>query len=225
MPDKILYADDEKNYRKMIKIFLEKEHYEVLTAGDGLQVLELLNLHKDITLIILDVMMPKFDGWKTCREIRKQSDVPILMLTALDNTDNEVFGIDNGADDYIAKPFTHKIFIARIKALLRRSQKNKLTRFKDEGMEFDETTNSIYINGNTIPLTPKEYELLKCLVINKGLVLSRDKLLDKVWNYDYFGDPRTVDTHIKSLRAKLGPAGSRITTLRNKGYCYRGVKN
>ena len=110
LPDKILYADDEKNYRKMIKMFLEKEHYEVLTAGDGIQVLELFNLHKDIALIILDVMMPKLDGWKTCREIRKQSDVPILMLTALDNVDNEVFGMENGADDYIAKPFTHKIF-------------------------------------------------------------------------------------------------------------------
>ena len=225
MPYKILYADDEKNYRKMIKMFLEKEHYEVFTAGDGLQVLELLNLYKDIALIILDVMMPKLDGWKTCREIRKQSDVPILMLTALDNADNEAFGIDNGADDYIAKPFTHKIFMARIKALLRRSQKNKLNRFKDEGMEFNETKNSIHINDIVISLTPKEYELLKCLVLNKNLVLSRTKLLDKVWSYDYFGDPRTVDTHIKSLRAKLGPAGSRITTLRNKGYCYTGVKN
>ena len=206
-------------------MFLEKEHYEVLTAGDGMQVLELLHSHKGIKLIILDVMMPKINGWETCREIRKLSDVPILMLTALDNADNEVFGIDNGADDYIAKPFSHKILIARVKALLRRSYKNKLNRFKDEGMEFNETTNSILVNDHDILLTPKEFELLKFLVINKDLVLSRNKLLDSVWGYDYFGDPRTVDTHIKSLRAKLVPAGSRITTLRNKGYCYRGLKN
>jgi len=225
LSDKILYADDEKNYCRMIKMFLESEDYSVITASDGMQVLELFNLHKDIKLIILDVMMPKLDGWKTCREIRKKSDVPILMLTALDNADNEVFGMENGADDYIAKPFTHKILIARIKALLRRSHKNKLNRFKDEGMAFDETANSIYMNGNIISLTPKEYELLKCLVLNKNLVLSRNKLLDKVWGYDYFGDPRTVDTHIKSLRAKLGPAGSQIFTLRNKGHCYKGVQN
>lgn len=219
---KIIYADDEADYRRLVKIFLENEKYQVLTANDGMQVLDVMGLEQDIDLVILDVMMPKMDGWQTCREIRKIHDVPILMLTALDDVKSEVFGIENGADDYIAKPFSHEVLVARVKALLRRTKRKVQNQLKDEGMQFDETISSVYMDGREISLTPKEYELLKYLVINKGLVVVREKILDKVWGFDYYGDPRTVDTHIKSLRAKLGEGGRRITTVRNKGYCYRG---
>lgn len=222
LPQKILYADDDENYRRLVKIFLEKESYRVVTANDGLQVIDLLCVQKDIDLVILDVMMPELDGWETCREIRKAWDIPILMLTALDDINSEVFGIENGADDYVAKPFSHEILMARVKALLRRTRRSKLKKIADEGMELDETKNSVHINDSVICLTPKEFELLKFLVFNKGLVLYREKILDNVWGYDYFGDPRTVDTHIKSLRSKLGKEGTRIITVRNKGYSYRG---
>jgi DNA-binding response OmpR family regulator len=205
-----------------VKLFLENEGYEVATACDGAEALECVELQMDIDLVILDVMMPKLDGWQTCREIRKIVNVPILMLTALDGVDNEVFGIENGADDYISKPFTHKVFMVRVKALLRRSNKNKMEKFIDEGIELEEATNSVHIKDKKASLTPKEYELLKYMILNKGIVLSRQKILDRVWGFDYFGDQRTVDTHIKSVRAKLGKEGLRITTLRDKGYCYRG---
>ncbi|WP_333781236.1 response regulator transcription factor [Oceanirhabdus sp. W0125-5] len=224
MLGKILYADDEANYRRLIKMFLERADYEVITVSDGKEAIDILNNKNDIDLVILDVMMPKFNGWQACHVIREKSNIPIIMLTALGDATNEVYGIEKGADDYIAKPFSQEVLIARVGGLLRRVRKNKQEQFNDEGMAFEESTNSVYIDNNKITLRPKEYELLMCLVLNKSIVLSREQILDNVWGYDYFGDPRTVDTHIKSLRSKLGDEGKRIKTLRNKGYCYRGVE-
>ena len=223
MMGKILFADDEANYRRLVKMFLEQANYEVLTASDGKEAIDILNEHNDIDLVILDVMMPRLNGWQTCQQIRKKSGIPIIMLTALGDVDSEVQGIEKGADDYIAKPFSHEVLIARVGGLLRRMRINRQEQFQDEGLVFEESTNSVYIDGKRIQLRPKEYELLMCLVLNKSIVLSREQILDRVWGYNYFGDPRTVDTHIKSLRARLGDMGKRIRTLRNKGYCYRGV--
>ncbi|WP_432665780.1 response regulator transcription factor [Wukongibacter baidiensis] len=223
MLGKILYADDEANYRRLVKMFLEQANYEVLTVSNGKEVIDILNLHNDIDLVILDVMMPNLNGWQTCQEIRKKSSIPIIMLTALGDITSEVHGIENGADDYVAKPFSHEVLIARVGGVLRRVRKNQQEQFSDEGMFFEESTNSVIIDSDKISLRPKEYELLMCLVLNKSIVLSRGQILDKVWGYNYLGDPRTVDTHIKSLRARLGHVGKRIRTLRNKGYCYRGV--
>jgi len=219
---KILYVDDEANYRKLVKRFLEIEGYDVLTACDGEEALNIACHEPNLSLIILDVMMPVLDGWKTCREIRKISQVPILMLTALDDVNDEVFGIENGADDYIAKPFTNKLFIARVNALIRRDARNKIGKLQTEDFEMDETLYSVTFGDELIRLTPKEYVLFEFLIVNKNFVLSRDKILNGVWGFDYYGDPRTVDTHIKSLRSKLKILASRIVTVRNRGYCYRG---
>lgn len=223
MLGKILYGDDEANYRRLVKMFLEQADYEVLTASDGEEVIDIFNQYNDIDLVILDVMMPKLNGWQTCQEIREKSNIPIIMLTALGDVTNEVYGIEKGADDYIAKPFSHEILVARVGGLLRRVHISKQKRLEDEDMVFEESTNSVYIDNKRISLRPKEFELLMCLVLNKSFVLSRDQILDKVWGYNYFGDYRTVDAHIKNLRASLGNTGKRIKTLRNKGYCYRGA--
>jgi len=223
MATKILYADDEAHYRKLVKLFLEESEYSVVTVSNGEEALERIQSDKDIKLVILDVMMPVVDGWETCREIRRIANMPILMLTALGDVDNEVYGIENGADDYISKPFTHKLLLARVKGLLRRIETIETEQISDEGFTLDETSNEVILSENEhILLRPKEFELFKVLIINKNIVMSRELILDKVWGFDYFGDPRTVDTHIKSLRARLGDLGSRIATLRNKGYCYRG---
>ena len=225
MPTKILYADDEAQYRRLVKMFLEESGYDVLTVSNGEEVMDALYADNEIKLVILDVMMPMMDGWETCKAIRQMSHVPILMLTALDDVENEVFGIENGADDYIAKPFSHERLIARIKGLLRRVRIECEDKFSDEGITLDETCNSVLFDGVQISLFPKEFDLFKYLVSNKGRVLTRDQILDHVWGYTYFGDRRTVDTHIKSLRAKLGEKSKRIVTLRNKGYCYRGEES
>jgi len=219
---KILYVDDEANYRKLVKRFLEIEGYDVLTACDGEEALNIACHEPNLSLIILDVMMPVLDGWETCREIRKISQVPILMLTALDDVNDEVFGIENGADDYIAKPFANKLFIARVNALIRRDARNKIGKLQTEDFEMDETIYSVTFGDELIRLTPKEYVLFEFLIVNKNFVLSRDKILNGVWGFDYYGDPRTVDTHIKSLRSKLKTLAPRIVTVRNRGYCYRG---
>ncbi len=222
MNKKILYVDDEANYRKLVKRFLEIEGYDVLTACDGEEALNIACHEPNLSLIILDVMMPVLDGWETCREIRKISQVPILMLTALDDVNDEVFGIENGADDYIAKPFANKLFIARVNALIRRDARNKIGKLQTEDFEMDETIYSVTFGDELIRLTPKEYVLFEFLIVNKNFVLSRDKILNGVWGFDYYGDPRTVDTHIKSLRSKLKTLAPRIVTVRNRGYCYRG---
>jgi len=222
MAIKILYADDEAYYRRLVRMFLEKEGYEVVTAENGEEAIDVISTRKDIDVVILDVMMPVVDGWEACKKIRSMSNIPILMLTALGDVTNEVYGIESGADDYISKPFSHEVLIARVKGLLRRVNNNIKAKMEDEGMVFIEAENAVTIKGNMSHLTPKEYELLEFLVMNKEIVLSREKILDKVWGFDYFGDPRTVDTHIKSLRAKLGDESARIKTLRGRGYTYRG---
>ena len=220
MPVKILYADDEENYRKLVKMFLEHAGYEVYTAEDGEEAIEILTDNGDIELVILDILMPGINGRQTCREIRDFSEVPVIMLTALGDEKNEILGIEIGADDYISKPFSNEILLARIGSLLRRSKKTKEICCSEEGIVFLESSNSVKIERKECVLSPKEFDLFRYLVLEKNRVLSRNQILDKVWGYDYFGDPRTVDTHVKSLRAKLQENGERIKTVRNKGYCY-----
>jgi DNA-binding response OmpR family regulator len=224
MSAKIVYADDEIRFHKLVKIFLRKENYEIVTFSNGLDVIDYLSSHKDVDLVLLDVMMPGLNGWETCREIMKNFQIPVLLITALDDEHSEVFGMNLGADDYIRKPFSKEILSARVRALLRRNRNRETRDLEDEGIMMIESLNSIKMENKNVNLTPKEYELLKYLIINKKIVLSRDSILNHVWGMDYYGDPRTVDTHIKSLRAKLGPKGTRIKTIRNKGYSYWGVK-
>ncbi|HPE69754.1 MAG TPA: response regulator transcription factor [Thermotogota bacterium] len=222
MKCKILVADDEENYRKLVKMFLENAGYEVLTACNGEEVLEKLSSCQEIDLLLLDVLMPGLDGRETCEHVRSFSDIPVIMLTALGDEHDEILGIQLGADDYISKPFSSQVLLARVGALLRRVQGMKNTLLQEEGMTFIDADSSVKTPEGTVVLTPKEFQLLKFLVLQKNKVLSRDQILDHVWGFDYFGDRRTVDTHVKSLRAKLGQHGSRIRTIRGKGYSYRG---
>ncbi|ADG83477.1 response regulator transcription factor [Thermincola potens] len=214
---KILIADDEARMRKLVADFLKKEGYAIIEAADGRQALDLFYGNNDIDLIILDVMMPGYDGWTVCREIRKSSQVPIIMLTARGEESDELFGFDLGADEYIAKPFSLKILAARIQALLRRVQNNRTVRSFD-GLEIDEQGRYVYVDGEPVDLSPKEFELLLYLTENAGRALSREQILNAVWDYDYFGDVRTVDTHIKKLRLKLGEKSYLIQTVRGLGY-------
>ncbi|KNZ69943.1 two component transcriptional regulator, winged helix family [Thermincola ferriacetica] len=214
---KILIADDEARMRKLVADFLKKEGYAIIEAADGRQALDLFYGNNDIDLIILDVMMPGYDGWTVCREIRKSSQVPIIMLTARGEESDELFGFDLGADEYIAKPFSLKILAVRIQALLRRVQNNRAVRAFD-GLEIDEQGRYVYVDGEPVDLSPKEFELLLYLTENAGRALSREQILNAVWDYDYFGDVRTVDTHIKKLRLKLGEKSYLIQTVRGLGY-------
>ncbi len=222
MSVKIIYADDEIRFHKLVKMFLQEDKYEIITLSNGMEVIDYLSSHTDVDLILLDIMMPELDGWETCREIQKNFQIPVIMLTALGDETNEVRGMDTGADDYISKPFSKKILSARVKALLRRTKKIETDLIEDEGIRLYDSLNTIGIDDSDIILTPKEFDLLKYLILNKSIVLSREMILNKVWGFDYYGDPRTVDTHIKSLRAKMGNEGVRIKTLRNKGYSYIG---
>jgi len=231
MAAKIIYADDEARYRNLIKMFLSPEGYEVVCFENGEAVLDYLDRSRDADLILLDVMMPGLDGWETCRAIRSVSRVPVIMITALDDTASEVQGMDIGADDYVSKPFAREVLLARIRRLLARTRQEQLSCFEAEGIRFIDAAGSIVIPGTTegtaettkgIKLTPREYDLFKYLVLNKTIILSRDQILNGVWGFDYDGDPRTVDTHIKSLRARLGVFGKRIKTVRNRGYVYSG---
>jgi len=221
---KILYADDDLSYLKLVRMFLSREGMDVITESDSLKVFDVLCTEDDIDLVILDVMMPEKDGYELCRDIKKEFNVPILMLTALGDTQNEVFGIDNGADEYISKPFKHEVFVARVKALLRAHKGNVTMTLLDEGIEIDEVLNKAIIDNVEVSITLKEIQLLKYLIANKGMVLSRDKLLNHIWGWDYYGDPRTLDTHIKSLRSKIGSKGKNIVTVRGVGYSYRSNK-
>lgn len=221
MADKVLFADDEPSFRRLVRMFLEHERFSVLTAASGTEALELLGKHPDVAVVILDVMMPQRDGWETCRAIREFSDVPILMLTALDDERNEVFGLRNGADDYIAKPFGRELLVARVRALLRRSRGREPERLRSGTLELDPAAREVTVGGRRVALTPKEVDLLRYLLVNRDQVLSRRQILDAVWGYLYEGDPRTLDTHVKSLRARLGSAGAAIRTVRATGYCYR----
>ncbi len=216
---KILVVDDESRMRKLVSDFLVRNNYDVLEAADGEQALDLFYQEKDIALIILDVMMPKLDGWQVCREIRNTSKVPIIMLTARGDEQDELQGFTLGVDEYIAKPFSPKILVARVGALLRRSgHLDKEKTISYAGIVLDKGAHRVTIDGGEVELSFKEFELLAYFLENRGLALSREKILDNVWNYDYFGDARTIDTHVKKLRSKMGAKGDLIKTVWGIGY-------
>lgn len=216
---KILVADDESRMRKLVKDFLIKSNFEVMEAEDGSQALDLFYATKDIALIILDVMMPKMDGFEVCREIRQTSQVPIIMLTAKGDERDELQGFQLGVDEYITKPFSPKILVARVEAVLRRTNQAEETELLEYGgIVVDKTAHSVTIDGKPVDLSFKEFELLTYFMENKGIALSREKILNHVWNYDYFGDARTIDTHVKKLRSKLGDKGDLIKTIWGVGY-------
>ena len=216
---KILIVDDESRMRKLVKDFLGREGYLVREAGDGMEALEIFYEEKDIALIILDVMMPRMDGWQTCREIRQSSQVPIIMLTARSEEHDELQGFELGVDEYISKPFSPKILVARVEAILRRSHAIGTGDVIDAGgIMIDKADHQVKIDDTEIDLSFKEFELLAYFVENQGIALSREKILNNVWNYDYFGDARTIDTHVKKLRSKLGDKGNYIKTIWGMGY-------
>ena len=216
---KILVVDDESRMRKLVRDFLEREGFEVLEAGDGMEAMEIFYEEKEIALIILDVMMPKMDGWQVCREVRQSSKVPIIMLTARSEERDELQGFDLGIDEYISKPFSPKILVARVEAVLRRTHGIDASSVMDAGgIEIDKSAHMVKIDGKEIDLSFKEFELLTYFVENQGIALSREKILNNVWNYDYFGDARTIDTHVKKLRSKLGAKGEYIKTIWGMGY-------
>lgn len=216
---KILVVDDESRMRKLVKDFLTKSGYIVLEAENGNDALDLFYKDKEIALLILDVMMPGMDGWEVCREIREVSKVPIVMLTAKGEEEDELLGYKLGVDEYITKPFSPKILVARVEAVLRRMGINdKENIIKIGEIILDKTAHSVVINGNNVELSYKEFELLTYFMENKGIALSREKILNSVWNYDYFGDARTIDTHVKKLRSKMGNQGKNIHTIWGMGY-------
>ena len=224
---KILVVDDESRMRKLVRDFLVREDYEVLEAGDGETALDIFYQEKNIALIILDVMMPKMNGWEVCREIRETSKVAIIMLTAKGDEEDELTGFELGVDEYISKPFSPKILVARVGAILRRSGKapeeGKLLSIG--GIVIDQTAHTVTVDGRQIELSFKEFELLTYFMENEGIALSREKILNHVWNYDYFGDARTIDTHVKKLRAKIGEKGDYIKTIWGMGYKFEAEEN
>lgn len=217
---KVLVVDDESRMRKLVKDFLVKSEYDVLEAQDGSEALDIFfDDQKDISLIILDVMMPKMDGWEVCREIRRYSKVPIIMLTAKSDEQDELQGFKLGVDEYISKPFSPKILVARVEAILRRTnQANQEEIIEAGGIEVNKAAHIVTIDNEIIDLSYKEFELLTYFMENKGIALSREKILNNVWNYDYFGDARTIDTHVKKLRSKMGEKGDLIKTVWGMGY-------
>ena len=217
---KVLVVDDESRMRKLVKDFLQREGFEVLEAQDGSEALDVFYADNDIALIILDVMMPKMDGWQVCREIRSFSRVPIIMLTARGDEKDELQGFELGVDEYISKPFSPKILVARVEAILRRSGAGADPGeiLEVGGIHMDKAAHMVEIDGKSIDLSYKEFELLAYFMENKGIALSREKILNNVWNYDYFGDARTIDTHVKKLRSKLGEKGELIKTIWGMGY-------
>lgn len=221
---KILIVDDEMLIRKLVKDFLKKEGYVTLEAGDGKQALEMILENEDISLVILDVMMPGYDGWTVCREVRKVSKVPIIMLTARSEEFDELYGFELGVDEYVTKPFSPNILVARVNAVLRRSEGNKDSVKSFDGLIVDEEARTVFIEGNQVDLSPKEYEMLLYLVENMGKALSREQILNQVWGYDYFGGLRTVDTHINRLRIKLLGKENYVQTVRGFGYKFEVKK-
>ncbi len=216
---KILVVDDESRMRKLVKDFLTKSNYEVIEAEDGAQAIDLFFEQNDIALIILDVMMPNMDGWQVCKEIREYSKVPIIMLTAKSDERDELQGFELGVDEYISKPFSPKILVARVEAILRRtSQASADEVIEAGGILINKAAHSVLVDGRPVDLSYKEFELLTYFVENKGIALSREKILNSVWNYDYFGDARTIDTHVKKLRSKMGEKGELIRTIWGMGY-------
>ena len=216
---KILVVDDESRMRKLVRDFLVKNNFEVVEAEDGEQALDIFYADKDIALIILDVMMPKMNGWEVCREIRESSKVPIIMLTAKGDESDELQGFDLGVDEYISKPFSPKILVARVEAILRRTSGRNLNDVIEKGgIVIDKAAHRVTIDGKDIELSFKEFELLTYFVENAGLALSREKILNHVWNYDYFGDARNIDNHVKKMRSKMGDKGEYIKTIWGMGY-------
>ena len=215
---KVLVVDDEERMRKLISDFLKIKGYETVEAGDGEEAIDVFFADKEIALIILDVMMPKMDGWEVLKTVREHSKVPVIMLTARTEETDELKGFEYGADEYISKPFSPKILVARVEAILRRSGVNQDEVVRVGGIEVDKSAHSVKIDGKEIELSFKEYELLLYFIENKGIALSREKILNNVWNYDYFGDARTIDTHVKKLRAKRGTKGDYIKTVWGMGY-------
>ncbi len=215
---KILVVDDESRMRKLVRDFLTKSNYEVIEAENGEQAVDIFFSEKEIALIILDVMMPKMDGWQVCREIRKYSKVPIIMLTAKSDEQDELLGFELGVDEYISKPFSPKILVARVEAILRRANAAEEEITEVGGIVLDKTAHIVKIDGRPIDLSVKEFELLSYFIKNQGVALSRERILNNVWNYDYFGDARTIDTHVKKLRSKMGDKGDYIKTIWGMGY-------
>ncbi|MCI9610484.1 MAG: response regulator transcription factor [Eubacterium sp.] len=224
---KILVVDDESRMRKLVRDFLVKQNFEVLEAGDGEAALDLFYQEKNIALLILDVMMPKMNGWEVCKEVRENSRVPIIMLTAKGDESDELLGFELGVDEYISKPFSPKILVARVEAILRRS--NKLAAegqaVETGGILIDKAAHLVTVDGQRMELSYKEFELLSYFVENEGIALSREKILNHVWNYDYFGDARTIDTHVKKLRSKMGAKGDYIKTIWGMGYKFEVGKD
>ena len=219
---KVLVVDDESRMRKLVRDFLVKKDFIVLEAEDGAQAVDIFFSTKDISLIILDVMMPKMDGWQVCREIREMSDVPIIMLTAKSDERDELLGFDLGVDEYISKPFSPKILVARVEAILRRSNLLNDDSIITAGeITLNKSAHEVTVAGKPVELSFKEFELLNYFMDNQGLALSREKILNSVWNYDYFGDARTIDTHVKKLRSKLGKQGDYIKTIWGMGYKFQ----
>ncbi len=220
-PLKILVVDDESRMRKLVKDFLTKSGYVVVEAGDGSEALDIFFSHKDIGLVILDIMMPTLNGWQVCREIREYSEVPIIMLTAKSDERDELQGFELGVDEYISKPFSPKILVARVEAILRRSGRSEENASLSAcGIELNKDAHQVTIDGEAVDLSYKEFELLAYFMENEGTALSR--ILNHVWNYDYFGDARTIDTHVKKLRSKMGEKGNTIKTIWGMGYKFSG---
>ena len=216
---KVLIADDESRMRKLVKDFLVKSDFVVLAAENGEQAIDIFFSDKDIALVILDVMMPKMDGWQVCREIRQTSKVPIIMLTARSDERDELMGFELGVDEYISKPFSPKILVARVSAILRRTRAEEPEdQIRCGGIDVDKAAHTVTVDEKPIELSYKEFELLTYFLENQGIALSREKILNNVWNYDYFGDARTIDTHVKKLRSKLGEKGNYIKTIWGMGY-------
>ncbi len=222
---KILVVDDESRMRKLVKDFLSKKGFEVIEAENGEQAVDIFFETKDIALILLDVMMPKMDGWEVCREIRKMSQVPIIMLTAKSDEKDELLGFELGVDEYITKPFSPKILVARVEAILRRSNAiGPDDIIEAGGIRLNKAAHEVTVDGEPVELSFKEFELLSYFVANQGVALSRERILNNVWNYDYFGDARTIDTHVKKLRSKLKDKGEYIKTIWGMGYKFEVTK-
>ena len=218
MKNTILVVDDESRMRKIVKDFLQRENFEVLEAENVEEAVDVFCSNNNIVLIILDVMMPKMDGWEVCKEIRKLSKVPIVMLTAKSEERDELLGFELGVDEYITKPFSPKVLTARVGAILKRTQGEDGEMLSINGIEVDKKAHIVRLDGEVIDLSYKEFELLTFFMENKDVALSREKILNNVWNYDYFGDARTIDTHVKKLRSKLGSKGDMIKTIWGLGY-------
>lgn len=222
---KVMVVDDESRMRKLVKDFLGKKGFDVIEAENGEEAVDLFFEKNDIALIILDVMMPKMDGWQVCREIRQYSKVPIIMLTAKSDEKDELLGFELGIDEYISKPFSPKILVARVEAILRRTNNIGDENVEIGGISINKTAHEVMVDGKIIELSYKEFELLSYFITNEGVALSRERILNNVWNYDYFGDARTIDTHVKKLRSKLGKKGDCIKTIWGMGYKFEADKS